>query len=122
MRREKWDKGEWLDLPVHEIHAQKADRDPSKLEILLNESSGDEWRFRRNLKITRPLSMIGLFSKDGIPFLSPEIVLLYKAKDPTENDEADLNNALEVLRGKRRHWLKQAIQACYPGHPWIDIL
>lgn len=122
MRREKWDEGEWLDLPVHEIHAQNAASDPSKLEILLNESSVDEWKFRRNLKITRLLSMIGLRSKDGIPYLNPEIVLLYKAKKPTTNDEADLNNIREVLQGERRNWLKQAIHACYPGHPWIDIL
>lgn len=122
MHREKWDVKEWLELPVHEIHAHNAGGDPSKLEILLNESSGDEWRFRRNLKIVRPLSMIGLLSEDGIPFLSPEIVLLYKAKNPTANDEADLNNVLEVLEGERTHWLKQAIQTCHPGHPWIDIL
>lgn len=122
MRTEPWNESEWLDLPVHEIHGRKAAGDPLNLEILLNESSGEEWRFRRNLKIVRPLSMIGLRSENGIPFLSPEVVLLYKAKNPTNNDQADLNNVRKVLDGKRRQWLKQAIQACHPGHPWINLL
>lgn len=122
MRREKWDEGEWLDLPVHEIHGRNATSDPSTLEILLNESSGDEWKFRRNLKILRPQSMIGLHSENGIPFLSPEIVLLYKARNPTANDEADFDKVCPRLDREPRHWLKHAIEACHPGHPWLEIL
>jgi hypothetical protein len=122
MRREKWNQQEWLALPVHEIHARNAASDPSALEILLNESSVDEWKFRRNLKITRPLSMIGLRSKDGIPYLNPEIVLLYKAKDPTRRDEADFENAVQILDTERKRWLKQALAVCHPGHRWLEIL
>jgi len=122
MRAEIWQEGEWLDLPVHEIHAEKKDSDLSHLEILLNESSEDEWMFRRNPNITRPLSMLGLRSENGIPFLSPEIVLLYKAKKPTANDEVDFNNVSQVLEKEPRRWLKQAIQVCHPGHVWLEAL
>ncbi len=119
---EPWDRGEWLELPVHEIHAQRADSDLSELEILLNESSGEKWRFRRNLEIVRPLALFGLHSKMGIPFLGPEIVLLFKAKNPTTDDEADFNNLRHVLDRERQGWLRQAIEACYPGHAWLAYL
>ena len=122
MRREKWNQQEWLDLPVHEIHAHNADRDPSELEILLNESSGNEWRFRRNLKITKPLSMIAMRSKDGIPYLNPEVVLLYKAKDPSARDEADFEKTVQTLDRERKRWLKHAVALCHPGHRWLEIL
>lgn len=122
MHSELWKEDEWLDLPIHEIHAENKDSDLSHLEILLNESSNDEWRFRRNPNITRPLSVLGLRSENDIPFLSPEIVLLYKAKNPNPRDEADFKNVLKTLKQEPREWLKQAVQTCYPEHSWIDVL
>jgi hypothetical protein len=122
MHTELWNEDEWLDLPVHEIHAENKYSDLLHLEILLNESYGDEWRFRRNPCITRPISALGTNSENGIPFLNPEIVLLYKAKNPNPRDEADFKNVLEILGQKSRDWLKQAIQTCYPEHCWINIL
>ena len=122
MHSELWKKDEWLDLPLHEIHAENKDSDLSHLEILLNESSDDKWRFRRNPIITRPISMLGTNSENGIPILNPEIILLYKAKNPNPRDEADFKNVLKMLGRKSRDWLKQAIQTCYPEHSWINIL
>jgi hypothetical protein len=122
MHTELWKEDEWLDLPVHEIHAENKDSDISHLEILLNESSGDKWRFRRNLSVTRPLSMLGIRSENGIPFLSPEIILLYKAKNPDPRDEADFKNMLKMLEQEPCNWLKQAIEVCHPEHPWLKLL
>jgi hypothetical protein len=117
-----WNEGEWLELPIHEIHAQRAGGNPSSIEILLNESSGEKWKFRRNPEIARPLTMIGLYSDIGVPFLRPEIVLLYKAKNPRIQDEDDFNSVRGLLDEGCRSWLRQAIEACYPGHAWLKAL
>jgi hypothetical protein len=122
MHTELWNGDEWLDLQVHEIHAENSSSDLSHLEILFNESSGNEWRFRRNPNITRSISMLSTCSQNGIPFLNPEIVLLYKAKNSTSRDEADFENVLKMLGQKPRDWLKQAIEACHPGHSWLKLL
>lgn len=122
MHTELWKNDEWLDLPVHEIHAENSSGDLPHLEILLNESSDDEWRFRRNPDITRSILMLGTHSQNGIPFLRPEIVLLYKAKNPTSRDEFDFKNVIKVLGQEPRDWLKQAIEVCYSRHPWLNIL
>lgn len=119
---EPWNEDEWLELPIHEIHAYSQNTELSELEILLNESSLFEWRFRRNLDIVRPLSVIGLNSDIGVPFLAPEIVLLYKAKNPRSKDEDDFNHVCGLLNEERRVWLKQAIAACHPGHYWLAKL
>lgn len=42
---------EYLELPVHEIHAIN-NMNKQELEILLNESDADNWRFRRDLIIS----------------------------------------------------------------------
>lgn len=119
---EIWKNGEYLELPVHEIHAYNINYDPSALEILLNESNENEWVFRRNPEISRPISKLGIQSKMRIPILSPEIILLYKAKNPNNQDETDFNTIYKLLNKEQRNWLKESIKVCYPEHPWLDIL
>ena len=119
---EIWKNGEYLELPVHEIHVYNINYDPSALEILLNESNENEWVFRRNPEISRPISKLGIQSKMRIPILSPEIILLYKAKNPNNQDETDFNTIYKLLNKEQRNWLKESIKVCYPEHPWLDIL
>jgi len=86
-RRLRWADGEWLDPPVHEIHAIL--ETGARIEFLLNESSSAMWRFRRNPAITRRLDRIGMKTSAGVPFLVPEIVLLFKAKASVAKDARD---------------------------------
>lgn len=121
---EIWHEDEWLELPIHEIHAQRLGHFPSHLEFLLNESSDHEWLFRKNPQVVYPLSLIGLRSEEGIPFLSPEVVLLYKAasKRPMPTNQDDFDNVLQVLGPGQREWLRQAIAACNSEHAWLERL
>ena len=119
---EAWEEGEWLEAPVHELHARGEDGDPRQIEFLLNESSGDVWVFRRNHAITRPLREVRLLTPSGTPFLAPEMVLLYKAKNTTATDELDFRNVRASLGEKARNWLRDALEVCHPGHPWTAVL
>jgi hypothetical protein len=121
-QRDQWNEGEQLLPPIHEIHAQQKDGGVCDLEILLNETFGDYWQFRRDTRITRPLSNVWGYSGNSIPYMNPEIVLLYKAKKPTANDEADFVRVSAVLHAEPRSWLKNALAVCYPGHRWCDSL
>lgn len=119
---EHWEAGEWLEPPVHEIHARRQVGEPTSLEILLNETEGDVWKYRRNPAVTRDLTDIGITSRHNIPFLRPEIVLLYKAKVPRATDGEDLHNVLESLEPGARSWLRRAVGICHPDHPWLGEL
>lgn len=44
-----WNECEFLELPVHEIHAR---HDLLAIEFLLNERRSDRWMYRRNPKVT----------------------------------------------------------------------
>jgi hypothetical protein len=117
-----WRRGEWLALPVHEIHCFKEASEPTRLEVLLNESDGAEWVYRRNEKVRRPLAKCHLVSKEGVRFLSPEIVLLYKSKSPRAKDEQDFAAVAGRLGAERKAWLKAALKAQDPGHGWLGKL
>src|SRR5437867_454283 len=96
--------------------------DPSRVEFLLNESSGAMWQFRRNRAITRRIDRIGMRTSAGVPFLVPEIVLLFKAKAFGAKDARDFDLIRPRLRAEPRRWLKHALETCHPGHPWIARL
>jgi hypothetical protein len=70
----------------------------------------------------RPLASIGETTHDGTPFLAPEIVLLFKAKNRREPDEGDFSAAVPTLGAERRTWLRSALDMVHPGHPWLPRL
>jgi hypothetical protein len=87
-----WQPNEFVVPPIHELSATCQGE---RLEFLLNERLGDRWLYRRNLKIGRDLNHFR-FAYDGIPYLPPEIVLLYKTK----------HRGTKILRIVTTHWRK----------------
>lgn len=55
----------------------------------------------------------------GIPYLVPEIVLLFKAKQARAKDNADLAGALPLLTPDARSWLRAMLSRVHPGHEWL---
>jgi hypothetical protein len=118
-----WQQAEFLELPTHEIHCHKENAALQSFEVLLNEiNEDDEWIFRRNVKVTTPLSKLHLTSNLGIKFLRPEIVLLYKSKNPRAKDEQDFITSVKHLDVESRSWLKNALSFCYEEHHWLQNL
>ena len=89
---------------------------------MIADSRDDQWLFRRQPDIARPLDALGLVSGEGIPYLAPEIQLLYKAKGRRPKDEADFARTAPALNAERRQWLRDALALAHPGHPWLDQL
>jgi hypothetical protein len=113
--------GEQLELPVHTIWARPSQDALWELELFLMESDGERWQFRRDLRVTLPLDHVGL-ERDGIPYLAPELALLYKAKEPRLHDEADFEAVAPHLPADRREWLATALRSQDARHPWLGRL
>lgn len=112
---------EYLELPIHEIQAINNVK-KCELEILLNESDDENWKFRRDITIFYPLASVLRYSDTGIPYLAPEIVLLYKVKNTREKDHKDFLSVKDVLDTKQKNWLIQAIKIHEPKHEWLQFL
>jgi hypothetical protein len=93
-----------------------------KLDIMSEPSDGDTWIFRRDERIRMPYDRAIERTAEGIPFGRPEIVLLFKAKQAREKDDADFAAVLRHLEPERRRWLTDALELVHPGHPWLERL
>ena len=118
----RWQEGEWLHPPIHEVHVRSGGQPPVTLEFLLNERAGDRWVFRRNPEVNCPLDRVILRSATGLPVLCPAVVLLYKAKAPRAVDGSDFETARASLDAEQRAWLQSALRTCHPGHRWLTRL
>jgi len=117
-----WPEGDRIELPIFQVRAQRPDHVLAEFELFMNDLSGDEWVCRRNPVITRPLDEISRRSSRGIPFLVPEIQLLYKAKRHREKDEHDFRTAVGLFTPAQREWLRQGLEIIHPGDPWLSDL
>lgn len=117
-----WASGEVLPLGVHDIWCRPGPDDPWRVQVMLDESRGQEWVSRRDPQVHRPISTLGMVSGEGVPFLAPDVQLYYKAKAPRPKDEEDFDTVLPVLTDRQRRWLIDAITQTYGPHPWIRRL
>ncbi len=69
-----------------------------------------------------PVEDVTWVADDGIRYLLPEIVLVYKARLRRAKDEPDFEATLPVLTEPARAWMRQALATVVPDHPWLDRL
>ena len=90
---------------------------------MIDEAEGDCWVSRRNGRIRRPISSVGVTSDQNIPYLAPEIQLFYKARDPRTKDVLDFEAVWPILSPWQRWWLADAVSMAYGmTSPWYDRL
>lgn len=92
-----------------------------RFDVLREPHDGDVWIYRRDPALRRPYADV-VHVGGGIPYLAPEIVLLFKAKHVRPKDEADLEHVLPHLAPAARAWLAEALARVHPGHPWLPRL
>ncbi len=101
-------------------------RDPEsgvyRLDVFREPHDGDTWICRRDESIRLPYEKLVAVSVTGVPYLVPEVVLLFKAKGRRDKDEADFTGVLPLLAPTQRDWLVAALKRVHPGHPWLNHL
>ena len=101
-------------------------RDPATgdylVDVFREPHDGDTWICRRDDTIRLPYAEIIRHTPDGIPYLAPELVLLFKAKHVRAKDQADFDSVLPRLNTARRRWLSELIIQVHPGHRWLASL
>jgi hypothetical protein len=116
----------WDDLSEDEVQITGRDGESRRLtlhseslllptDVFLAEAEGTFWVHRRGpYRVKRPLADITCH-RDGIPFLAPEVVLLFKARSKADKDQHDVETALPVLDAGQRSWLQETLKRLPQG-------
>ncbi|MEU3980964.1 hypothetical protein AB0F77_12725 [Streptomyces sp. NPDC026672] len=101
-------------------------RDPASgrflFDVFREPHEGGTWICRRDETLRLPYEAIIERTADGIPYLVPELALLFKAKAPRPKDHTDFDGVLPLLGRERRDVLRGWLGRIHPGHPWLAEL
>lgn len=94
-----------------------------ELQILVGRFDGDVWVFPRGTgRICRPVELMTRYGRHGIPIQSPEVVLLFKAREGRPENDVDFAAVVEFLDDEQRAWLRAGVAGRMPDHPWLSRL
>jgi hypothetical protein len=107
---------------VNSLWSRRAGEPDWRFEVMLDDSQGGDWVFRRERSIRRPFAGALRTTPEGTRYLAPEIQLLYKARDLRPEDLSDFDHAGPKLDIATADWLRDCLSRLYPAHPWISRL
>lgn len=92
------------------------------LDVFREPHDRDTWICRRDERIRLPYDAVIHHTPDGIPYLAPELVLLFKAKHTRRKDQADFDATVPLMTASQRATLAELLTRTNPGHPWLADL
>jgi Aminoglycoside-2''-adenylyltransferase len=115
----------WSDLTEVDVEPARAlgpgrlvlhsDKLPLPTEVFLSRTDGMSLIYRRGAySVTRALTDVTRY-RDGIPYLAPEVVLLFKARSKAARDQHDVETALPLLDAGQRSWLHDTLKLLPQG-------
>jgi hypothetical protein len=93
-----------------------------RIDVFREPGDGDMWICRRDDRIRLPYRELIERTPDGVPYVRPEVALLFKANAARPKDESDLEDVLPLLTDVRRSLLHEWLGLVHPSHPWLARL
>jgi hypothetical protein len=107
---------------THQTWVRDPANDDYLFDVFREPHDGGTWICRRDESLRLPYDVIIERTGEGIPYLAPELVLLFKAKAVRPKDQQDFEGVLPLLGPDRRRSLAGWLRQVHPGHPWLDVI
>ena len=92
---------------------------PWLLDVTVSDGDDSIWVYRRDPSLRVPWSDAVLLTVEGIPYLAPELQLLFKSRDRRDKDEVDANEVIPSLESPRQGRLSRLLPV---DHPWQGLV
>lgn len=89
-----------------------------RVDMMIEPGTAESWAYKRDPSYKRPRVEMVMRTDDGVPYLNPSAVLLFKARDRRPKDQQDFERALPKLSVVEREWLKSCLSVLHPGNEW----
>ncbi len=116
--------GQWLtvDEPDSQLWLRANAVSPWIADVPLTPARDGLWTNKRIGNHVAPVEAVTWVDSDGIRYLQPEIVLVYKARLRRPKDDPDFEATLPMLSAEQRRWMREALAEIAPDHPWLTRL
>ena len=95
---------------------------PWEYDVICEPGEPGQWVNRRLPSMSLPLDEATWRDPEGIRYINPEILLLFKARDARPKDRGDLEAIMPLLSKHRLTWLKDTLAQVHPNHAWLNRL
>jgi hypothetical protein len=92
---------------------------PWLLDVTIGEGHDEFWIYRRDPSLQVRWAQAVLQIPDGIPYLAPELQLLFKSKDRRDKNDTDARQVIPELDHER---LDQLARLLPTDHPWQELI
>jgi hypothetical protein len=119
-----WEEGELLTV-TKDIWVSKDSNSSWAFQIMLIDTNQESWVYGREKSIYSPIKDIMAMTEEGIPYLKPEIQLLYKggSSEIRVKDHNDFLTVFPSLTSRAKKWLKASLKRQFPeSHIWVDYI
>lgn len=93
-----------------------------RVDMMIERGTPAMWSYKRHPDLKQPRDQAIQTTADGIRYLAPANVLLFKAKHCRAKDEDDFEAALPRLTIKDRVNLRDWLGLYHPDHKWLHRL
>jgi hypothetical protein len=107
------------DRQENNVWARRSPQAPWSFDLTVGAGADDRWVYRRDPTLFRPWDRAILRSPTGVPYLAPEIQLLFKSKSVFPKDDLDAERIIPGLGSRERRFLVDHLS---PEHQWRRLL
>jgi hypothetical protein len=107
------------ELNENNMWCRPTPNDPWAMDLTVSDGDAVYWTYRRNPAVRIRWSDAVLVNTAGVPYLAPELQLLFKSKHLRSKDTVDARYVIPRLGDARRDWLGEHLST---DHPWQNLL
>ena len=101
------------------LWCRKRSDQPWGLDVTIGDGDQESWIFRRDPVIRVRWEEAILRTQDEVPYLAPELQLLYKSTDLRPKDDVDAREVIPSLTPEQRERIQMFLRQ---DHPWQALL
>lgn len=96
--------------------------DALRVDMMIERGDAQNWSYKRHPCYVQPRDKAILQTKEGIRYLAPQFVLLFKAKHTRPKDDQDFGAVAPRLNEAALAELRNGLNRFHPKHHWLKLL
>jgi hypothetical protein len=89
------------------------------VDLTIGDGDAHAWVYRRDPSLRLAWDDTVLWTADGVPYLAPDLQLLFKSKDIRPKDDRDARQVIGLLSAERRARLGKWLPEDHPGRRYV---